>query len=107
MLSSQPCSGAIMLSALASLYSAPSLSLAKDSERAAFQVETVGAYERYHALVCLPVVGVEQVALPFIIAGFDRAAHNHSADLGAARSLVGDLAAEIAAAIIESDLGPV
>src|SRR5208283_5380712 len=92
---------------IASLHSAPSLPLAKDSERAPFQVEPIGADERYHARICFPTLGIEQAALPLVVARFDRAADNDSADIRAARPLAGDLAAELAAAIIESDLGPV
>ena len=79
----------------------------KNSERAPLQVEPIGADKRDHARIGLPVLGIEQVALPFVGAGFDRAADNHRADLGAARPLADDLAAELAAAIEETDLGPV
>src|SRR5208282_538730 len=93
--------------ALRSFHPVPSLAFAKDSERAPFQVEPIGADERYHARIRLRVVGIEQLALPFVGTGFDRAADNDSADTGVAGPLAGDLAAEPAAAIIESDLGPV
>src|SRR5208337_4882250 len=87
-----------------SLHSSPGLALT-NHRHAALQVERIGAFKRNDPVVSLAVVGVEKASLPLIVAGLGRTVQDDRSDFLRPRGVLDayDLAAKLAAAIVEKD----
>src|SRR5262249_44575365 len=84
----------------------PGFALADEPEGTSLEIESVGSLKGDDARVGLAVLGIEHVAPPLVVARLGGAVHDYSSDLAFSALILdgNDLAAQLAAAIIEIDL---
>src|ERR1043166_4815538 len=88
------------------LHPLPGLALTDKSESAALQVQGVRSLQGHHTRIGLAVLRIEHVAAPLVVACPGGAVHDQRSDLTFSALILhrDDLAAQLAAAIVEIDL---
>src|SRR5215470_17367717 len=92
--------------AWASLHPLPGFALADKSKSTALEIEGIGSFQGDDSRIGLAVLGVEHVAAPLVVSGLGGTVHDHRSDLTLSALILDrdDLAAELAATIVEVDL---